>query len=42
MNTILIAIAIKTAALTTFVPATCGAPRDIGGGQTVRVCEVRK
>lgn len=24
----------------TFAPATCSAPRDIGGGMTVRTCEV--
>lgn len=42
MNALIITIAIKVGATTVMVPAQCSAPRDIGGGQTVRTCEVVK
>lgn len=41
MNTLAIAIAVKLA-VASFVPGTCSAPRDIGGGMTVRTCEISK
>lgn len=43
MHTILIAIAIKLATTTStpvMAAAQCSAPRHIGGGMTVRTCEV--
>ncbi len=43
MHALIIVIAIKLAAShVVTAPAQCSAPRDIGGGMTVRTCEVVK
>lgn len=44
MSTLMIAIFVKSQVALAMVPvaATCSAPRDIGGGMTVRTCEIAK
>lgn len=40
MFTLLVATIVKAHLVLAPAPAVCSAPRDIGGGQTVRTCEV--
>lgn len=42
MSTLMIIVFIKSQLALTPVAAQCGAPRDIGGGMTVRTCEIAK
>jgi hypothetical protein len=42
MHMLMIAVFVKSQVALAPVAATCGAPRDIGGGMTVRTCEIVK